>query len=145
MKIFRKKKHVFNYTFQPHKPKNRLQQLISINKALFEQLLVSYLLLLLIEEIWPKSVTPYLNMNMNILLILVIITGAVAVLTQKEEQKIISEPTRKDYLLIGILGIAGAGIIFYKTKEIGWLSYIISAISGILIILLSCLVINEEE
>ena len=143
MKIFRKKKHVFNYTFQPYKPKNRLQQLISINKALFEQLLVSYLLLLLIEEIWPKSVTPYLNMN--ILLILVIITGAVAVLTQKEEQKIISEPTRKDYLLIGILGIAGAGIIFYKTKEIGWLSYIISAVSGILIILLSCLVINEEE
>ena len=143
MKIFRKKKHVFNYTFQPYKPKNRLQQLISINKALFEQLLVSYLLLLLIEEIWPKSVTPYLNMN--ILLILVIITGAIAVLTQKEEQKIISEPARKDYLLIGILGIAGAGIIFYKTKEIGWLSYIISAISGILIILLSCLVINEEE
>ena len=128
MKIFRKKKHVFNYTFQPYKPKNRLQQLISINKALFEQLLVSYLLLLLIEEIWTKSVTPYLNMN--ILLILVIITGAVAVLTQKEEQKVISEPTRKDYLLIGILGLAGAGIIFYKTKEIGWLSYIISAISA---------------
>ena len=143
MKIFRKKKHVFNYTFQPYKPKNRLQQLISINKALFEQLLVSYLLLLLIEEIWTKSVTPYLNMN--ILLVLVIITGAIAVLTQKEEEKVISEPTRKDYLLIGILGIAGAGIIFYKTKEIGWLSYIISAVSGILIILLSCLVINEEE
>jgi len=142
MKIIRKKKHVFNYTFQPYKP-DRMQQLISINKALFEQLLVSYLLLLLIEEIWPKSVTPYLNMN--ILLILVIITGAVAVLTQKEEEKIISKPTRKDYLLIGILGLAGAGIIFYKTKEIGWLSYIISAISGILIILLSCLVINEEE
>jgi len=142
MKIIRKKKHVFNYTFQPYKP-DRMQQLISINKALFEQLLVSYLLLLLIEEIWPKSVTPYLNMN--ILLILVIITGAIAVLTQKEEEKIISKPTRKDYLLIGILGIAGAGIIFYKTKEIGWLSYIISAISGILIILLSCLVINEEE
>ena len=142
MKIIRKKKHVFNYTFQPYKP-DRMQQLISINKALFEQLLVSYLLLLLIEEIWPKSVTPYLNMN--ILLILVIITGAVAVLTQKEEQKVISEPTRKDYLLIGILGLAGAGIIFYKTKEIGWLSYIISAVSGILIILLSCLVINEEE
>jgi len=142
MKIIRKKKHVFNYTFQPYKP-DRMQQLISINKALFEQLLVSYLLLLLIEEIWPKSVTPYLNMN--ILLILVIITGAIAVLTQKEEEKIISKPTRKDYLLIGILGLAGAGIIFYKTKEIGWLSYIISAISGILIILLSCLVINEEE
>ena len=141
MKIIRKKKHVFNYTFQPYKP-DRMQQLISINKALFEQLLVSYLLLLLIEEIWPKSVTPYLNMN--ILLILVIITGAIAVLTQKEEEKIISKPTRKDYLLIGILGLAGAGIIFYKTKEIGWLSYIISAISGILIILLSCLVINEE-
>jgi len=142
MKIIRKKKHVFNYTFQPYKP-DRMQQLISINKALFEQLLVSYLLLLLIEEIWPKSVTPYLNMN--ILLILVIITGAIAVLTQKEEEKIISKPTRKDYLLIGILGLAGAGIIFYKTKEIGWLSYIISAVSGILIILLSCLVINEEE
>ena len=142
MKIFRKKKHVFNYTFQPYKP-DRMQQLISINKALFEQLLVSYLLLLLIEEIWTKSVTPYLNMN--IVLILVLISGAIAVLTQKEEQKIISEPARKDYLLIGILGIAGAGIIFYKTKEIGWLSYIISAISGILIILLSCLVINEEE
>ena len=53
--------------------------------------------------------------------------------------------TKKDYIMAAIAGIAGAFIIYYKTSEIGALSIIISIISGILIILLSILVLQEDE
>jgi len=57
-------------------------------------------------------------LNLNILLVLVIITGAIAVLTQKETPQKPSKTTKKDYVLILLLGIVGAGIIFYKTRDI---------------------------
>jgi len=51
----------------------------------------------------------------------------------------------KDYIFIAIAGIVGAFIIFYKIENLGWLAYMISALSGILIILLSILMLEEEE
>ena len=53
--------------------------------------------------------------------------------------------TKKDYMMAAIAGIAGAMIIYYKTSSIGALSIVISLISGILIILLSILVLQEDE
>jgi len=39
----------------------------------------------------------------------------------------------------------GSAIILYKIPNMGWMSYIISAITGILIILLSILVLKDEN
>jgi hypothetical protein len=36
-------------------------------------------------------------------------------------------------------------IIKYKTAELGWLSWVISLIAGVLIVLLSMLVLEEEN
>ena len=40
---------------------------------------------------------------------------------------------RKHILYMTLLGIAGAIIIYIKIKQLGWLSYLISIIAGILI------------
>jgi len=48
-------------------------------------------------------------------------------------------------LFIGALGALGAGLVYWKTKELGLLSVVISIVSGALIILLSCLMMGEEE
>ena len=48
-------------------------------------------------------------------------------------------------MFIVALGIVGTVLIFIKTKELGWLSYLISIIAGILIILLSYLILEEDE
>ncbi len=118
----------------------KIEKLIS---AVFQDLLVLYLILLLAETIWEKSVTPYLNINH--LLALVIITGIITVLTAKEEKPEPQPITKNDYIMAAAAGIAGAVIIYYKTSEIGSLSIIISIISGTLIILLSILVLQEDE
>ena len=113
-----------------------------IINASFQSLLVLYLVLLLAEQIWPYSVSWYLNLNY--LLIIVIIAGVLSVFTKQEKRK--KEPiTRRDYIYITVLSILGFIIIFIKTEELGWLSYVISIIAGILIFLLSYLVLEGDE
>ena len=113
----------------------------SLVNHIFQTLLVTYLVLLLIEQIWAGSVSFYLNLNY--LLIIVIIAGVLDVFSEhphKDKEK----TTKKDYVFIGLLGIAGFIIIKYKTAQLGWLSWLISIIAGILIILLSILVLEED-
>ncbi len=109
---------------------------------LFQTLLVTYLLLLLLEQIWQGSVSTYFNLNY--LLVIVILAGILDVFSEHSAQKKQEIKTR-DYLFIIALGIAGAVIIFFKTRELGWLSYVISLIAGILIILLSILVLQDDK
>ena len=108
---------------------------------LFQTLLVTYLILLLIEQIYTGFVSTYLNLNY--LLILTIASGILDVFTEK--QKKTEKTTKKDYYLIYALGILGTIIIKFKTNELGYLSWIISIIAGILIILLSHLILEEDE
>jgi len=60
---------------------------------------------------------------------------------KKEKESI----TTKDHIFIIGAGILGFGIIYYKIQETGWLSYVISAMAGILIILLSILILEDEN
>ena len=108
----------------------------------FQTLLVTYLVLLLIEQIWAGFVSVY--MNLNYLLGIVIILGILDVFSEQPKKK--KEKVKwYDYLFISILGILGFVIIKFKTGDLGWLSWMISIIAGILIILLSLLVLEEDE
>ena len=123
---------------------DRVNQLLNMNHELFSTLLITYLLLLLAETIREGTVSAF--MDMNYLLIIVIVTGVISVLTQKEEEKPEKvKLTGKDYIYIVILGVIGAAIVWYKIQDIGKLSYLISIIAGVLIILLSTLLFDEEE
>ena len=108
----------------------------------FQSLLVTYLLLLLIEQIQKGFVSTYFNLNY--LLIIVIIAGILSVFSEKEKEKE-SKPTWKDYAYITVLAGAGLVIIKFKTADLGYLSWIISIIAGILIYLLSILILEEDE
>lgn len=110
---------------------------------LFQNLLIVYLILLLIEQISPGFVSQYLNLNY--LLIIVIISGILDVFSEHTMQVHQQKPKTKDYIFIFILGFLGFAIIKFKTSALGWLSWLISIIAGILIILLSILVLEEDE
>ena len=115
----------------------------SLVNHLFQTLLVTYLILLLLEQIWAGFVSTYLDLNY--LLVIVIITGILDVFSEHSiiEKK---KPKWYDYLFIVVLGILGFAIIKFKTTELDlWLSYTISIIAGILIILLSYLVLSDDE
>ena len=110
----------------------------SLVNHIFQTILVTYLVLLLVEQIWTGLVSTYLNLNY--LLIIVIIAGILDVFSE-HPPKNKEETTKKDYIYIAVLGIAGFMIIKFKTSSLGWLSWLISIIAGILIILLSILVL----
>lgn len=113
----------------------------SLVNHIFQILLVTYLILLLAEQIWPGIVSVYLNLNY--LLIVVIVAGILDVFS--EHSPIKNKPANwKDYTFIILLGIAGFVIIKFKTQSLGWLSWLISIIAGILIILLSLLVLEDD-
>lgn len=143
-------KDYFCYLFQEFKK--------SID-TIFSWSLILYLILLLIEQFkdtkfvreslfFEKSpIEWFLTGRMNWLLGFVIAIGIISVLIGKTKtQKRAKEKTQlKDYLFVFGLGILGALLIFYKTKELDWISYLISIISGLLIILLSFIILKEEE
>ncbi len=111
----------------------------------FQILLFIFLLTLLVHEFKPLYVEHYISLNN--FLVIVIVMGVLAVLFEPEkppEREQPEELTKKDYIFIAIAGITGAFIVWYKIKDIGWVSYLIGAMSGILIITLSILMIEES-
>jgi hypothetical protein len=113
-------------------------------RATFQVLLITFLLTLLIRELYP-GVTMWVNINY--FLILVLIFGIAAVLTNDEDQHV-HEPvtiTKRDYIFIGAASIAGTAIVWYKIQDIGKLAYLIAILSGALIFLLSILVLDDDE
>ena len=112
-----------------------------VNRS-FTVLLVVFLLVLLIEEIFPNTIQRYINPNY--LMVVVIALGIPSVLWTKEESKKKEDVTRKDYCLMGLFSLAGFGILFYKLREFP-LGIVISLVGGVLIFLLSYLVLNDDE
>lgn len=114
---------------------------ITINH-LFQVLLVTYLVLLLAEELWAGTVSNYLNLNY--MLIIVIVLGILDVFSEQQHRER-KDVTKKDYIFVLVLAIAGFLIIKVKTSSLGWLSWVISIIAGILIFLLSILVLEDND
>ncbi|MBU2235760.1 MAG: hypothetical protein ABIF80_04530 [Patescibacteria group bacterium] len=130
-----------------HSTNKELTRLLrDIDKQIFEVLLVSYLLFYLLDQILNNIISDYFNLN--IILIIVIISGAVmsfpAFSSEKEENKE-KQAGLKDYLFIIGLGIVAAGVIYYKIDLFFWMRLAISIISGMIIILLSILLLYENN
>jgi len=107
----------------------------------FTSLLVIFLLILLVEEIFPNTVQRYINPNY--MLIVVIALGIPSVLWSEEKPKKKRPITRQDYILMGAFSLAGFGILYYKLRTFP-LGIVISIVGGVLIFLLSYLVLEEE-
>ena len=116
--------------------------LIHLNKNIFQYLLIFYLVILLVQE-YNENFLKFLNMNYT--LILTIVLGIITVLTYKPKQVEKKKLTSLDNYFIYFLGIVGAVLVYFKINDLGWISYLISALSGILIIVLNKLIVEEDE
>ena len=112
---------------------------------IFVIFLVTYLMLLLVDIIWEDSASSVLNLNY--LLIAVIVLGIPAVLTARSRKnERAREPIGvKDAVIIGCAANAGLVIVWIKTRDIGWPSYLIAIVSCILIIILSVLILKGDD
>ena len=122
---------------------NKLKKaLIKLNKNVFQYLLIFYLVILLVNEYNDKLLD---FLNMNYILIVTIVLGVVTVLTYKPKEEKKQKLRRMDNYFIYLLGIAGAFLVYFKIKDLGWISYLISILSGVLIITLNKLIVKEED
>jgi len=116
--------------------------LIHLNKNIFQYLLIFYLVILLVQE-YNKNFLRVLNMDY--MLIITIILGVITILTYKPKQVEKQKLTSLDNYFIYFLGVTGAVLVYFKINDLGWISYLISALSGILIIVLNKLIVEEDE
>jgi len=117
--------------------KNSLAKVINY---MFQILLVAFLLMLLIEEFFYNIVI----LNLNYFMAVVIALGILSILFPYKEKKKKSKKKPNKYIIYG-LGIIGAVLVFIKTKNIGYLSYVVAVISFVLIVLLGSLTYEEDE
>lgn len=131
--------------------KNIINFLLKISKDEFQITLIIYLVFLFLVYLLVGEFKEVFSFNIfNLILMgIVIISGILNMFYEKKTNEYELEKnrhklqiTKKDWVFMFGLGILGAFLIFYKTKELGWLSYIIS---GILIILISVLVLGEND
>jgi len=116
-----------------------------MNRDIYQNTLMTYLVLLLLDTVWERSVSYYLNLNS--LLIVVIVSGIVTGLSQeksREEGESVNT-TKRLIASIVILGATGSLLIYQKISFIGTVSVPISVISGLLLILLSFLTLRERK
>lgn len=117
--------------------------LSKISFETFNSLLITFLLLLLIDNIWDKSVTDHVNLNY--LMFVVLLFGIVSLYGDNSTNNVKSKATEKEYIIIAGLGVIGLVIIWSKVNYMGFISYPISIIGGVLIVLLSLLMLENED
>lgn len=119
---------------------------------IFKISLLSYLLFYLIEDFFPGFVSSFFSMN--ILLGIVMGSGVFTVVSQEpasakatagEGRVERNEIRARDIVFIVILSIIAGGLIYLKTKDLGKLGLVISIISGIIILLMSILLLIEDD
>lgn len=114
---------------------------IGINKA-FQILFISFIVMLLIQELNPLMIE---RINMANFLILLIIFGIIALSANNEKRRRKIEPhTKLNYIFIGVAGFLGTVSVWYQIHAIGSISYIIAPLFGILIIILSASIIEKD-
>lgn len=117
-----------------------------VSKELFQVSLITYLLLLLAETVKTGFVSLFFNLNW--LLMVVLLSGIGMVLTTDErlESKAQSQRNPKyDFYFVFGLAIVGGVLVFYKTFDLGFISIILMEITALLIIIVSYLILREND
>jgi hypothetical protein len=109
--------------------------------GVFQIFLLSFLLITLIRQYieFAEFINP------TYLLLAVVFFGVLSFIYPPGEDVFRkNKPVKKDYYLAVFLGIAGTLLVGYKVQGLGTIGYFISIVSGLLIILLSVLILEEE-
>ncbi|XOU94782.1 MAG: hypothetical protein ACNFW9_01815 [Candidatus Kerfeldbacteria bacterium] len=123
---------------------NIIQGVKEIVNEIFKVSLISYFLFLLIESANPGFVEGYFNLT--ILIYVVICTGLISLIFKEEDIEIVNTKYKvSDWLMIIFIGICAMIFIYFQIEDLGNLSYYISILAGIIIILVSFFLLNDND
>lgn len=108
-----------------------------IKKGICCVFVISLILLLILLIIKEFIALPFINTNYFIAF--VVVFGLLSLFLQPKEQE-----GKKNYFVIFLIGIIGGVYIAVKTKQLGWLSYVVGVVCAVLIIMLSIMLTEEE-
>jgi hypothetical protein len=121
-----------------------IKPIADFSTLFFPYLLIFYLLLFLLENMFPGFVSN--SVNLNYFLIPVLITGVfISFNNNEEEEKETKKLSRSDYLLAIFFSICTAAILIYKTSNLGNTGIIIGVFSGLLVFVISLIIFLPEE
>ena len=117
---------------------------LRINRFLFLIITFVYLLLLIINQFWNKIFKEYLNINA--IFILLLIDGILFLLPMFEKKDKINKKRKikiEEYFLFLIMSLICSVLVWIKIKDFGTISYIISSIAGLIILVLPILLFYD--
>lgn len=117
-------------------------------RELFAAAIVTYLVFYLIDSLAGSFIS--MQFNMDIVLWIAIVCGVASVLVgpRGSDATTPHERTRVTFgtiTLIVALGIVSALIVFIKTRSLGRIGYAISLMSGLIVMLLSFIMLFDDE
>ncbi len=117
-----------------------------ISWNIFIFFLILYLFFAVAETAFPGFITN--TLKFDFLLAIVVITGIINIFVPPRNEKNIenNKSRTKNYFQLSFLAIAGSLIIYYITKDFSDISWILTILSGLIIIALGFILIlpNEE-
>lgn len=122
--------------------KQTFQSVLSHIPDVFSYTLLTYLILFLLENIFPGFVSN--TFDPNLLLIPVVILGVVSAFAPEKTRED-EPPTLKDLIAVGAMTMLSGVIIYYKTKELGEVAIIISVVGALLVLLVATVILFAPE
>lgn len=121
-----------------------LKSFFSLARDVFPYILIFYLVLFLLENLFPGFVSN--NFSLNWILTAVLALGLFAVFAPDAPKKEVEKPAGKnEYLLVAVLGLVGGAIIFAKMGGGAMTRWATAAISSILIAGMGLITLSEDE
>lgn len=130
----------FNLTDKEEKFVEHLRPIFSY---VFQTLLVLFLVTLLLREFYPEFINTRISVNW--FMFVVILFGVLSILIPVKERRLEKGFVKKDWYLIFGLGVLGMVLLMLKLGSLGWIGYVISVLGGAIIVLLSWLVLTEQD
>ena len=114
-----------------------------INSEVFQMLFLLYLIIILIEDYITNLFNNFFDTNW--LLGALIISGIIFIIDKKNSDELDADNSNNwfTYIKIIILGLVGSCLVYIKVMDLGWISWLISVLSGVIIILASYFFINN--
>lgn len=120
-----------------------LKSIVEFSADIFPFVLIFYLVLFLLENLFQGIVSN--NLDLNYFLIPVFLFGFLAVFSNREDEVEEKKPVKSDFILTISLTVLSFAILFYKTRDQGWEGFATSLGGAILVGFVSLVLMYPDK